>query len=322
MDRIRSFVLLMTIAIIASACAAATPSVMPAVSSPTPVSSEAAPSTAPTPSPAATTAVTPAASPTPFPAGEAWIAYEGQISDAAGIRLVRPDGTGDHWAMWDVPRGPGDWQLHPDWSPDGSRIAFSVDSNADGTRDLWVAGPDGSDANRIVDCASPCQVADDPAWSPDGMSIVYKTWAAVDGLNPPVQLMLYDVASGLSRELAVTEGADYFFWPRWSPDGKHIVVELLRYADRKVETEITTGSTIAIVDVGRGSGSGRRLLNLPDWATHPDWSPKGDLIVFSTRPWTTLPDGPSNLYTIRPDGTGLTQITHFKAGETRATQPS
>jgi Tol biopolymer transport system component len=35
-----------------------------------------------------------------------------------------------------------------------------------------------------------------------------------------------------------------------------------------------------------------------------------------------LDEGPSNLYTIRPDGTGLTQLTEFGKGETRAVQPT
>ena len=313
-----------SLAVLVSACGGTQPNVQPTSASPAPTATAApAAPLAATPSPKQPASATPSApAAIAIVPGESWIVYEGPIDDAAGIRLVRPDGSDDHWAMPDVPRGPGDWQLHPDWSPDGQRIAFSVDSNANGTRDLWIADADGTDATRIVDCADPCLVADDPSWSPDGNMIAYKTWAAVDGLNPPVQLMLYDVASGRVRQLAVTEGVDYFDWPRWSPDGKRIVVELLQYRDRKVTTEVTIGCTIAIVDVSADGSVARRIPDLPAWATYPDWSPDGKRIVFSTRPWDGLPDGPSNLYTVRPDGTDLQQITHFKAGETRAVQPS
>ena len=58
------------------------------------------------------------------------------------------------------------------------------------------------------------------------------------------------------------------------------------------------------------------------WACYPGWHPTDDLIVFSTRPWSELGTGPSNLYTLRPDGSNLTQITTFAKGETRAAQPS
>ena len=37
---------------------------------------------------------------------------------------------------------------------------------------------------------------------------------------------------------------------------------------------------------------------------------------------STPPIEPSNLYTVRPDGTELTQITSFGPGEDRAVQPS
>jgi Tol biopolymer transport system component len=58
------------------------------------------------------------------------------------------------------------------------------------------------------------------------------------------------------------------------------------------------------------------------WANYPDWHPTEDLIVFSTRPWTGLDEGPSNLYTVRPDGSDVAQLTDFAAGQTRAVQPS
>src|SRR5438876_568893 len=63
----------------------------------------------------------------------------------------------------------------------------------------------------------------------------------------------------------------------------------------------------------------------------PDWSPNGSLIVFQRCGrgrcliWSVLPDGTrilfntggnqvrdQNLFTVRPDGTGLRQLTHFR----------
>ncbi len=48
------------------------------------------------------------------------------------------------------------------------------------------------------------------------------------------------------------------------------------------------------------------------------------LIVFTTYDLGEFQgtDEPSNLYTIRPDGSGLTQLTAFGLGERRATQPT
>lgn len=78
----------------------------------------------------------------------AWIVYEGPIDcdcvddGGAGKRLVRSDGTGGFWVTPGVPRRKNGWQVHPDWSPDGRRLAFAVDQTGEAppneTRDIWV----------------------------------------------------------------------------------------------------------------------------------------------------------------------------------------
>ena len=69
-------------------------------------------------------------------------------------------------------------------------------------------------------------------------------------------------------------------------------------------------------------GHAKRLTRPSLLATYPDWSWTSNRIVFSTRPWSDLPAGPSNLYTIAPDGSHLRAVTRYAAGATRATQPS
>ena len=50
--------------------------------------------------------------------GEAWIVFQG-----TGLELIRPDGTGRHRLYPMLASGE---HLHPDWSPDGERIVFSI----------------------------------------------------------------------------------------------------------------------------------------------------------------------------------------------------
>src|SRR3712207_2450617 len=44
---------------------------------------------------------------------------------------------------------------------------------------------------------------------------------------------------------------------------------------------------------------------------HPESSPDGNLVLFRSQPKGE--EGPSNLYLVHPDGTGLHQITHAPA---------
>ena len=78
---------------------------------------------------------------------------------------MNADGSDQHLLTTDT--SPKD-QL-PEWSPDGSRIAYAARSLATGL-DIWVMNADGTDQHAVMADSGDTY---GPAWSPDGTGIAY-----------------------------------------------------------------------------------------------------------------------------------------------------
>ena len=105
------------------------------------------------------------------------------------------------------------YEIHPDWSPDGTHLAFATISGdiADGPA-LAVAASDGS-LFHILGVRG-----DSPQWSPDGRSILY--WFE-RGKNAAI----YVVGTDGTHERQLTSSAGRDEVPRWSPDGRTITFQ-------------------------------------------------------------------------------------------------
>jgi uncharacterized repeat protein (TIGR03803 family) len=204
------------------------------------------------------------------------------------------------------------------------RIAFAAD-DGDGTRDLWTANVDGSEAVKAYDCADPCAWSDDPAWSPDGKAILFQQGVAVNGgPNGVGELARLDPATGSVTVVYSAPGpGDYLYGPRWAPDSKRVVFEVVEFKSARLDEEAVNGGTIAVVALkgGVARGAARELLPRTSRASYPDWHPDGSRIVY------VIPTGagdmaPSDLWTIAPDGTDQAQVTRMADAGGRALQPS
>lgn len=176
-------------------------------------------------------------------------------------------------------------------SPTGERIAFA--SNRDGLWQLYLQ--DGLEASKPERLGDPGIEASCPEWSPDGKRLVYSRRSPVTGAW---QIWMLDVDS--SGQSYLTDG----LFPAFSPMGDRIVFQ--RHRERG---EFWFSLWTVKVD---GTHE-QEVLSSPDWGVaNPSWSPNGEWIAFNSA--STGPYGrDSNLYVVRPNGTGLRQLT-FRSG--------
>jgi Tol biopolymer transport system component len=233
------------------------------------------------------------------PGANGRIAYSRFAGQHADIVSANPDGTG----VVKLTSGPaGTFDLNPDWSPDGTRIAFERDAGA--SQAIFIMNADGSDLRQITFDAFPGDM--DPAWSPDGTRIAVERFDSVAGRDG-----IYIMSADGSHPIQVTQSDALLgenVEPQWAPDGTKLVFE--------AATD-TKGHALFTVNLD-GSGV-RRLTPWRIDAVHPDWSPDGRSIVFEAPDRDDAPPGTSaNIYTIRADGSHLTAVTRFQGGAVNA----
>jgi Tol biopolymer transport system component len=263
------------------------------------------------------------------------IGYVTRAADgAAGLHIFHPNRRVDTIASGGI--------RNPSWSPDGTRVVYQRMSRAGSNQHLVPT------ASR--DAAFELRLSDPfPAFSRDGRKLLYSQYrpGKTNGLestsarDTSIEIMNADgsdkrtlfhregfsayagVMSPAGDEVALSvgryfrqpgsppgqialikpDGSDFRLlvddeinngFPSWSPDGTRLVFKRGRQL-----------VTMTVAD--------RAMRPLTDGAHYdnfPQWSPKGDAIMF-----TSDRDGDFELYTIRPDGTGLRRLTRVPGND-------
>ncbi|MEJ0099469.1 MAG: hypothetical protein WDO12_06900 [Pseudomonadota bacterium] len=173
------------------------------------------------------------------------------------------------------------------WSPDGRKILFAPPF--EGTPLLQVMNADGSDRHTLYDTKDPATGIVFPVWSPDGQSIVF-TLGRYGSRNPVTPAQLARVNADGSGLQLLTHGDSGSGYPSFAPDGKQLVFRMLGKEP---------GLRILSLDTGQITAITHEADNFPAW------SPRGDRILF-----TSMRSGDFEMYSIKPDGSGLRQLTH------------
>jgi TolB protein len=234
----------------------------------------------------------------------------------SALFTMNPDGS----HIRQITHPPKGWRDDaPRWSPDGKRIAFERFKSDESTGRVMVVNPDTANTRTVVPCTGErCVEATEPNFSPDGHSIAYRRTVAPPNAQNPPDWKLYSaifivgldgknshqVTSTPKRRKGQPVAFDTFN-PVFSPNGK-----LLTFARTNYQKE-NERFAVFVQPLGSPEDAHRITpwkLNCQDL---PEFSPDGKLVLFRCLPKGE--EGPSNLYWVHPDGTGLHQITHAPA---------
>lgn len=237
--------------------------------------------------------------------------YQGDANHTV-IVTIRGDGTGKSSPTDDVP---GQDQTNPDWSPDGKRIVFAV---SDGADDLWTVNADGTGAEMLLACDDPCVFLDDPAWSPDGASVMYERMVVKDGAMTST-LESVDVQTGKVTVWLTAPPTDGYAGVRYSSDGTQVVFEQVHTVGTTPDAE-ALGVSLNVFDLRHPDRPPVVIVAPELFPATADWGPNSSTIVFAALPAAGA--SATDLFTVRPDGTGLTRLTNLADDGGYAAEPA
>ncbi len=158
---------------------------------------------------------------------------------------------------------------HPDISPNGEKVAFSVSTDARNNNVIWVYDIPSGEMLQLTDPNNTMDRGDvHVQWSPDGKKIAF-----VSDRSGENHIYLISSTGGELQRLtsqSLRDGA----WPwacrfSWSPDGEQIA-----FSDND-ENGDTNLFTIRLKD-----GAIEQLTDYAGTEQHPGWSPDGRSIVY------------------------------------------
>ncbi|MDH7487479.1 MAG: hypothetical protein QHJ81_14545 [Anaerolineae bacterium] len=172
------------------------------------------------------------------------------------------------------------------------RIAFPVFDAARQTYDIYLARPDGSNMQRVIEEAS------QPALSPNGQQLALRRWKKDER---GIEVMNVTGGNPQRRTKFFEDGL-----PSWSPDGGTLVFFSRREKDRQVRIYAVGAASGGDWELKRGIG--------PVHGEYPTWMPDGRILY-------RVPWGEEGLAVMNSDGSGEQLIIADKTATAPAVSP-
>lgn len=170
--------------------------------------------------------------------------------------------------------------VHPKFSPDGSKIVFV--SDRDYQPEIYVMDADGSNQTRLTNSAS---YDLDPVWSPDGQKIAF-----ISNRLGVFDIFVMD-ADG-SNKISLSHSPAVDMAPVWSPDGKKILFSSNRNGYFDLFVMNADGSDL------------NQLTSSEHHEIYGTWSPRGSRIAY-----LSSEHGEMHLYVMNANGSRKRQLT-------------
>src|ERR1041385_7865870 len=190
------------------------------------------------------------------------IAYETYVENNWEIFVMNADGSNPV----NITKTAKEHEHYPQVSPDGTKIAYTVDTGEgrDTVRTLWVMDTDGKNRKKLIDHAR------EPFWAPDSQTIgflpqEYPKFNVIDYYTKGMSF--YDLRTGKIEEHPNSTNLFHLYNPSFAPNGKWIVSTV----------HAGMGYSHAILAIER---HGTNIVNLGIPGCRPCVSPDGKQIAW------------------------------------------
>jgi Tol biopolymer transport system component len=181
----------------------------------------------------------------------------------------------------------------PEWSPDGTKIAFSGNFNGEERTDIAVLDLDSMEVRNLTDDNDFADLY--PQWSPDGKEIAYTSQR--QNYLGAYDVMVVDVETGVSRN--ITENSiEYDSVPVWSPDGSQIAyltIQDVALPEHDIWVVGRDGSHPSNIS---DAGGGQHIRQM-------QWLPDSEHLVFSSESYVS---GENSTFALEYDGLYLADL--------------